>query len=77
MTDQTSDCLACRANRGELSPPGGVIYDDGLWRLEHLLMPAVLPGWLVLLVAGHLPVEDQAGLDVAQRVQRVAVGWVG
>jgi hypothetical protein len=41
-------CMACRANRGELHPPGGVIYDDGLWRLEHMLMPAVLPGWLIL-----------------------------
>lgn len=51
---QDNDCLACRANAGALHPPGGVIYDDGLWRLEHMLAPAVLPGWLILKPLRHL-----------------------
>ena len=56
--------MACRANRGELTPPGGVIWDDGLWRLEHQLMPAVLPGWLILKTVRH--VESLAELSDAE-----------
>src|SRR5438552_389195 len=54
------DCMACLANRGELHPPGGVIYDDGWWRVEHMLMPAVLPGWLIVKPLRH--VESLAAL---------------
>ncbi len=58
------DCLACRANRGELTAPGGVIYDDGRWRVEHQLAPAVLPGWLILKLLRH--VTSLAELTVAE-----------
>lgn len=57
-------CMACSANRGELHPPGGVIYDDGLWRLEHMLMPALLPGWLILKTVRH--VESLSELTMAE-----------
>ena len=33
--DTFDECGTCRANRGEFPTPGGVIYQDGLWRLEH------------------------------------------
>jgi diadenosine tetraphosphate (Ap4A) HIT family hydrolase len=56
--------MACRANRGELHPPGGVLYDDRLWRLEHMLMPAVLPGWLILKPLRHI--ESLSELTVAE-----------
>ncbi len=49
-----ADCLACRANRGDVTAPGGVIYDDGLWRVEHQLAPAVVPGWLILKPLRHV-----------------------
>jgi diadenosine tetraphosphate (Ap4A) HIT family hydrolase len=58
------DCLACQANSGVVHPPGGVIYDDGLWRLEHMLAPAVLPGWLILKPLRH--VESLTGLTPAE-----------
>lgn len=47
-------CLACRANRGELHPPGGIIYDDGRWRVEHMLAPAVVAGWLIVKTVRHV-----------------------
>jgi diadenosine tetraphosphate (Ap4A) HIT family hydrolase len=47
------DCLACRANAGEVQPPGGLIYADEHWRLEHSLSPAPLAGWLVLKPLRH------------------------
>ena len=49
-----AECGTCRANRGELRAPGGVIYEDGLWRLEHLLEPVPFAGWLVLKQLRHI-----------------------
>lgn len=34
--------------------PGGVVYQDDLWRLEHLLEPVPLAGWLVLKPLRHV-----------------------
>ncbi len=64
MTSEDDRCMACRANRGELHPPGGTIYDDGLWRVEHMLAPAVLPGWLIVKTVRH--VESLAGLTPSE-----------
>lgn len=47
-------CGTCRANRGELAAPGGVIYQDALWRLEHVIEPLPLAGWLVLKPLRHV-----------------------
>lgn len=30
-----TDCLVCRKHRGELAPPGGAIYEDGLIYVSH------------------------------------------
>ena len=53
-------CGTCRANRGKIVAPGGVIHDDGVWRLEHVLEPIPLVGWLVLKPWRH--VESMANL---------------
>jgi hypothetical protein len=47
MTDNGAreGCPACRANRGELMAPSGVIYQDALWRLERSLEPISMVGW--------------------------------
>ena len=47
-------CGTCRANSGELSAPGGAIYQDTCWRLEHILPPIPLAGWLVLKPLRHV-----------------------
>lgn len=56
MTDGsfTEDCGTCRANRGDIKTPGGVIYQDALWRLEHTFEPIPLVGWLVLKPLRHV-----------------------
>lgn len=59
-----ADCMACRANRGDLHAPGGVIWDDGRWRVEHMLAPAVLAGWLIVKTVRH--VESLADLDAGE-----------
>jgi diadenosine tetraphosphate (Ap4A) HIT family hydrolase len=57
-------CITCRANRGEVATPGGVLHDDGLWRLEHTFEPLPLVGWLVLKPLRH--VESVADLTEAE-----------
>jgi len=60
MEPETTDCVACQANRGEIVPPGGALYEDGLWRLEHTFEPFPMVGWLVLKPLRH--VESLADL---------------
>ncbi len=64
MNPATPDCVACRANRGEIVAPGGALYDDGLWRLEHTFEPIPMVGWLVLKPLRH--VENLADLSSAE-----------
>ena len=58
------DCVTCRANRGEVPTPGGIIHDDGLWRLEHTFEPIQLLGWLVLKPLRHI--ENVAELSAEE-----------
>jgi len=32
-------CLACRLNAGELTAPGGIMYSDDYWSVDHALNP--------------------------------------
>lgn len=57
-------CVTCRANRDELTTPGGVIHQDALWRLEHTFEPIPLVGWLVLKPLRH--VENVAELTAEE-----------
>jgi diadenosine tetraphosphate (Ap4A) HIT family hydrolase len=64
MIEIDPTCIACRATRGEISPPGGALYDDGLWRLEHTFEPIPMVGWIVLKPLRH--VESMADLTPAE-----------
>lgn len=46
-------CLTCRLNSGDLPSPGGVIYQDVLWQLQHVDSLALV-GWLVLKPLRHV-----------------------
>jgi diadenosine tetraphosphate (Ap4A) HIT family hydrolase len=48
------ECGTCRANLGGFPTPGGVIYQDGQWRLEHTFEPIPMVGWLVLKPLRHV-----------------------
>lgn len=56
--------MSCDANDGRLVAPGGVIYDDGVWRVEHSLSPVLLKGWLIVKPRRH--VEHVADLNEAE-----------
>src|SRR5437879_12928095 len=75
MTMDRVGCMACDANAGRLTAPGGVIYDDGLWRVEHALTPALLRGWLIVKPRRHVEHLAELPLDEASAlgplIQRV------
>ncbi|HEX5572882.1 MAG TPA: HIT family protein, partial [Ktedonobacterales bacterium] len=77
MDSTTATCVACRANRGAIVAPGGALYDDGLWRLEHTFEPIPMVGWLVLKPPRHvesladLTADEAAALGpLLQRITR-------
>ena len=47
-------CLACDVLAGKVTPPGGVIYDDQYWRVDHSTSPVVLPGFLIIKPRRHV-----------------------
>lgn len=60
------ECGTCRANRGQLPSPGGAIFDDGLWRIEHAIEPLPMIGWLVVKPIRHVTLlSDLAGSEAA------------
>ena len=46
-------CSACAEIAGELSAPGGIILDDGLWFISHHTGPYTDPGELIAKTRRH------------------------
>lgn len=47
------DCFTCKVNGGIVSAPGGVIYEDELWRAEHGV-DRLVRGYVVLKPKRHV-----------------------
>ena len=54
-------CLACDVLEGRIQPPGGIIYEDQHWVVDHSISPVRLKGWLIMKPKRH--VEDFADLS--------------
>jgi diadenosine tetraphosphate (Ap4A) HIT family hydrolase len=46
-------CGACAEVAGELTAPGGVIHDDGMWLVSHHTGPFTDPGELIVKTRRH------------------------
>jgi diadenosine tetraphosphate (Ap4A) HIT family hydrolase len=57
-------CLACDVLEGRIAPPGGVIYEDEHWVVDHSISPVALKGWLIVKPRRH--VEDFGDLSAAE-----------
>ena len=69
-----ADCFVCAKQRGELTLPGGAIYQDALLSVGHAAPRAATPdatylGWLVVETRRHAP-----GLADLQPAEAEAVG---
>jgi diadenosine tetraphosphate (Ap4A) HIT family hydrolase len=58
------ECLACDVIDGRVAAPGGVIYEDDAWHLDHSVSPCPLRGWLILKSKRH--VEHVADLTQSE-----------
>jgi diadenosine tetraphosphate (Ap4A) HIT family hydrolase len=47
------DCLSCNLLTGKLKAPGGVIYEDNYWIVEHSISPVLLRGYLIIKLKRH------------------------
>lgn len=63
MTPQEG-CTACDVLAGRLAAPGGTIYEDEYWMLDHSVSPVLLRGFLILKPKRH--VEQIADLTPAE-----------
>ena len=57
-------CAACAEVAGQISAPGGVILDDGLWFVSHHTGPFTDPGELIVKTRRHC--ESLAELTPAE-----------
>lgn len=57
-------CTACAEVAGQVSAPGGVILDDGLWFVSHHTGPFTDPGELIVKTRRHC--ESLAELTAAE-----------
>ncbi|WP_062310508.1 HIT family protein [Alicyclobacillus sendaiensis] len=56
-------CLACQVNQGVVVPPGGVIYRDQLWQVDHRLDPSPVLGWLIVKPLRHVEFFDELSVE--------------
>jgi diadenosine tetraphosphate (Ap4A) HIT family hydrolase len=47
-------CLACDVLAGRIEPPGGTIYEDETWVVDHSISPVALRGWLIVKPRRHV-----------------------
>jgi len=59
-------CMACDVLAGRLKPPGGVIYEDEYWMVDHCVSPVMLRGFLIIKLKRHC--EHLAELAPAEAV---------
>jgi diadenosine tetraphosphate (Ap4A) HIT family hydrolase len=64
MTALVDDCLACDILAGRVTLPGGVLFEDAYWWVDHRASPVLLPGFLIVKPRRH--VEHLADLTDAE-----------
>ena len=57
-------CIACDTLAGRTTPPGGVIFENEHWLVDHAVSPAPIRGFLIVKAKRH--VEDIAELTPAE-----------
>jgi len=73
----TAHCLPCQTLEGKLQTPGGVIYEDDHWLVDHSLPPVFIPGKLVIKLKRHCEqlaeLTDEEAQSLGSLIQRVAL----
>ena len=61
-----AECLACLVNLGGRQPPGGVIWNNGLWQVDHRVHPCPTLGWLIVKPVRHVEFFDDLTVEEAE-----------
>jgi diadenosine tetraphosphate (Ap4A) HIT family hydrolase len=59
-----ASCIACDTLAGRITPPGGVIFENEHWLVDHSVSPSPLRGFLIIKAKRH--VEDVADLTLTE-----------
>jgi diadenosine tetraphosphate (Ap4A) HIT family hydrolase len=59
-------CLICETLAGKRRTPGGVIYEDDYWWIDHTLPPIFLPGKLIIKLKRHCENLAELNTDEAR-----------
>ena len=73
---QPTDCYICRKHRGEITIPGGAIYEDSLLYAGHIKIEDAQPtylGYLMIETKRHTPGLADLTDDEAQAIGSLAV----
>lgn len=46
-------CMACDVLTGKIRAPGGIIYEDPYWVVDHSVSPVLFPGFLIIKLKRH------------------------
>ena len=47
-------CGICRTNSGEVAIPGGLVFENDLWLVRHLVPGRGVPGWMMVQSQRHV-----------------------
>jgi len=62
----STSCTICDEVAGQITAPGGAIYDDGLWLVSHHTGPYTDPGELIVKVRRHVEsIADLSGPETS------------
>jgi diadenosine tetraphosphate (Ap4A) HIT family hydrolase len=70
-------CSACAEVAGELSAPGGIIFDDGLWFVSHHTGSYTDPGELIAKTRRHCESLSELNLREAAALGPLLMACVG
>src|SRR5438309_2035673 len=72
--EASAECFVCRKQRGDVVVPGGIVYEDDLVSVSHLLMDrdkSAYPGVIFVEPKRHVPTLADLERGEAERV-----GWL-
>lgn len=47
-------CAICKTNSGDFPIPGGVVFENDLWLVRHLMPGRGVPGWMMVQSQRHV-----------------------
>ncbi len=53
---KSKSCLACELVEGKRTAPGGIIFENGNWQVDHVNHPILLKGMLIVRLKRHCEV---------------------